>query len=131
MKPNMFDSLPSALLTLFLALCVLWLIGQALRRFLASRKLRRAQSLEAELEAHRNHKDPAVSTTAAKVSTIPDAADVLALKAAIDNLARQVAALEKRLSMGQSGFPPLPTPPSERTTEPRSDLPPVTPDHRI
>jgi hypothetical protein len=61
------------------------------------------------------------------VSTIPDAADVLALKAAIDNLARQVAALEKRLATGQSEL----TSPSEKTVERRSDLPPVTPDHRI
>jgi Na+-transporting methylmalonyl-CoA/oxaloacetate decarboxylase gamma subunit len=131
MKPNMFDSLPSALLMLFLGLCVLWLIGQALRRFLAFRKRRPVPSLEAELEARRNHEDPAVSRATATVSTIPDAADVLALKAAIDNLARQVAALEKRLSTGQSEFPSLPTSPSEKTVERRSDLPPVTPDHRI
>jgi len=69
-----------------------------------------------------------VATT---ISTIPDAADILALKAAIDNLARQVAALEKRLASGQFDLQSASTSPSARTVEPRSELPAVTPDHRI
>src|SRR5215207_9377799 len=113
MTTTMFDSLPAALLTLFLAACVLWLIWQMFRRLLSPRKRRLEPSLADEPGNSRIK--PAGPQAAATVSTIPDAADVFALKAAIDNLARQVAALEKRLSMGQSGFPPLPTPPSERT----------------
>ena len=50
--------------------------------------------------------EPAASLTAALVSTIPDAADVLALKVAIDNLARQVAALEQRFAAGQQASRP-------------------------
>ena len=69
--------------------------------------------------------------TAGPASSIPDAADVLALKAAIDNLARQVAALEKRLAAGPP--PPLSAQasPDERTMEPRPELPQVRPDQRI
>jgi hypothetical protein len=64
------------------------------------------------------------------VSTIPDAADVLALKAAIDNLARQVAALEQRLAAGQASLPPQPLP-SDRTVAQSPMIPSVSPDHRI
>lgn len=68
---------------------------------------------------------------AGPVSTIPDAADVLALKAAIDNLARQVSALEKRLASGPAIPQPSQASPNESTVDPRPDLLPVTPDHRI
>jgi hypothetical protein len=46
----------------------------------------------------------------AAASTIPDAADVLALKAAIDNLARQVSVLERRLAADQAGLSAQPVP---------------------
>jgi hypothetical protein len=127
----MFDSLPSALLTLFLAFCVLWLVGQALRRLLSSRKKRQEPSLEAAPEPHPGLPEPAAPKVAGPVSTIPDAADVLALKAAIDNLARQVAALEKRLASGPTIPQPTQASSIERTAEPRPEIPPVTPDHRI
>jgi hypothetical protein len=69
---------------------------------------------------------------AATISTIPDAADVLALKAAIDNLARQVAALERRLASGQNNPSLIQAAPNERRTiEPTREIPSVTPDHRI
>ena len=127
----MFDTLPSTLLTLFLAFCVLWLIGQAFRRMVSSHRRRREPSLEAVPQSHPSLPEPAPPRAAGPVSTIPDAADVLALKAAIDNLARQVAALEKRLASGPAL--PQPTHPSlnERGLEERPQLPPVTPDHRI
>ncbi|PVE20605.1 hypothetical protein DC522_31335 [Microvirga sp. KLBC 81] len=128
---NMFDSLPSTLLTLFLAFCVLWLIVQAFRRMLSSRRRRRKPSLEAVPESHPSLPEPAAPRAAGSVSTIPDAADVLALKAAIDNLARQVAALEKHLASGPAIPQPTQASPSERIVEPRPELPPVTPDHRI
>ena len=124
----MFDNLPAALLALFLAACVLWLIWRAFRRLLAPRKRRLEPSLAEENGIGRI--DPTISRSAATPSTIPDAADVLALKAAIDNLARQVAALEKRLAVGQVSLPPQPLA-SNMTNEQGPELPSVTPDHRI
>ncbi len=123
----MFDSLPAALITLFLAACVLWLIWQAFRRLLSPRKRRLEPSLADEPGNDRIK--PAVPQAAA-VSTIPDAADVLALKAAIDNLARQVAALERRLAAGQTSVPPQPLP-TDKTVEQSTVIPSVSPDHRI
>lgn len=124
----MFDNLPAALLALFLAVCVLWLVWRALRRLLSPRRTRLEPSLAHDSGSSRI--EPSGSQAGAAVSTIPDAADVLALKAAIDNLARQVAALEKRLAAGQ---PERPTQvlPDDRTVEPSPMIPPVSPDHRI
>jgi hypothetical protein len=128
MTISMFDTLPAALLALFLAACVLWLIWQALRRLFSPRKRRVEPSLAEEPGNSRI--EPAVTRTAAPVSTIPDAADVLALKAAIDNLARQVAALEQRLAAGQTSLPPQPSP-RDRSVDQSPVIPPVSPDHRI
>lgn len=127
----MFDNLTPALLTLFLTFCVLWLLWQVLRRILSSRKRRREPNLDSQLGARTNLNEPAAPQVAGTVSTIPDAADVLALKAAIDNLARQVAVLEKRLASGQSDPQPVAPSPSVRAVEPNSELPAVTPAHRI
>ena len=124
----MFDNLPAALLTLFLAACVLWLVWQAFRRALSPRRTRLEPSLADEPGNGRI--EPARPQAAAAVSTIPDAADVLALMAAIDNLARQVSALEKRLATGQVSLPPEPLP-GDRTTDPSPMIPSVSPDHRI
>ena len=124
----MFDNLPAALLALFLAACVLWLIWRALWRLLSPRRTRLEPSLANE--PVNNRIEPSGPRTAATVSTIPDAADVLALKAAIDNLARQVAALEKRLAVGQPGLPPQALP-NDRNVDESPMIPPVSPDHRI
>ena len=124
----MFDNLPAALLALFLAVCVLWLIWRVFRRLLTPRKRRLEPSLADEPGTTRS--EPASLRAAAAVSTIPDAADVLALKAAIDNLARQVAALEKRLAAGQTSLPAQ-TLPSDRNAEQSPVTPSVSPDHRI
>jgi hypothetical protein len=125
---TMFDSLPAALLTLFLAACVLWLVWQAFRRLLAPRSQRLEPSLTDE--PGRNRTAPLGSQTVTPVSTIPDAADVLALKAAIDNLARQVAALEKRLAADQTSLSPQPVP-SDRIIDQGLEIPSVSPEHRI
>lgn len=124
----MFDTLPAVLLTLFLAACVLWLIWQAFRRLFSPRRRRVEPSLADEPGNSRI--EPAASRKDAAVSTIPDAADVLALKAAIDNLARQVAALEQRLAAGQTSLPHQPTP-RDRSVDHSPVIPPVSPDHRI
>jgi hypothetical protein len=92
----------------------------------------RKKRLEPSLNDEPGHSriEPADRRMAATVSTIPDAADVLALKAAIDNLARQVATLERRLAAGQTSLPPQPLP-SDRTVEQGPVIPSVSPDHRI
>jgi hypothetical protein len=128
MTISMFDTLPAALLAVFLAACVLWLIWQALRRLFSTRKRRVEPSLAEEPGNSRT--EPAVRVTAGSVSTIPDAADVLALKAAIDNLARQVAALEQRIAAGQTSLPAQPSP-RDRSVDQGPVMPPVSPDHRI
>jgi flagellar biosynthesis/type III secretory pathway M-ring protein FliF/YscJ len=127
MTATMFDSLPAALLALFLAACVLWLIWRALRRLVSPRRRRLEPSLGDEPDRGRIEQ---ASPQTPVVSTIPDAADVLALKAAIDNLARQVAALEKRLAPGPASPPPQPVP-VDRTAEQSPVIPSVSPDHRI
>ncbi len=127
----MFDTVPSTLLTIFLAFCVLWLVVQALRRIVRSRRGRREPVLEPVSESQRNEHGRTTPHPTHPLSTIPDAADVLALKAAIDNLARQVAALEKRLASGPTLVGPTQAPPPDRVIEPRPELSPVTPDHRI
>jgi hypothetical protein len=125
---TMFDNLPAALVTLFLAACVLWLIWRAFRHLMSPRRGRLEPSLVNEPGNDRIESAGPRSATA--VSTIPDAADVLALKAAIDNLARQVAALERRLAASQTSPPPQPSP-TDRTVERSAVLPSVSPDHRI
>lgn len=124
---TMFDNLPAALLALFLAACVLWLVWQTIRRLLSPRKERLEPSLADEPSNARI--EPAIPRAATTVSTIPDAADVLALKAAIDNLARQVAALEKRLAARQADLPQ--SLPNGRVVDQSPVIPSVSPDHRI
>ncbi len=126
----MFDNLPAMLLGLFLVLCCLWLIVQAIRRLFTSRNTRREPSLEPVPEVRPSHPGLEEPQSARSVSTIPDAADVLALKAAIDNLARQVAALEKRLAADQGSLPTQPSP-GDRTVGQSPIIPSVSPDHRI
>ena len=125
----MFDTLPATLLTLFLAGCVLWLVWQAFRRLLSPHR-QRLEPTHAD-EAPQRHANPASPQTIATVSTIPDAADVLALKAAIDNLARQVAALEKRLAANQTTSLSPPVPRDGRTADQKPEIPSVSKDHRI
>lgn len=59
--------------------------------------------------------DPAREPSRPSSPTIPDAADVLALKASIDALARQIASLENRLvpSLEALGGPAMATPPKD------------------
>lgn len=126
----MFDNLPATLLSLFLVLCCLWLIVRAIRRLFTSRRTRQEPSSESMPEVRSSHPGFGDPQLARSVSTIPDAADVLALKAAIDNLARQVASLEKRLAVDQPNLTLQPSP-GGRDAGQSPMIGSVSPDHRI
>lgn len=96
---------PAALFILVAAF--LWLVVRALLRLFRSSATRPVDipvppdDLTAQ-ERREPVLEPAKPVT---VSTIPDAADVLALKASIDALTRQIASLERKLT------PVVPAPP--------------------
>ena len=130
----MSNDLAPTLIVLFLAACVLWLIWSALRRLFRSPKRAQDASLTPDPEPFVGRREPTVQPVSAPAQAIPDATDVLALKAAIDNLARQVAALEKRLAPGQTSLQAVQVPPAERTSERVSEVskvPPVVPERRV
>ena len=130
----MFNDLAPTLIVLFLAACVLWLIWSALRRLFRSPGRAQDPSLAPDPKPMVERREPTVQPVLAPAQAIPDAADVLALKAAIDNLARQVAALEKRLASGKVSLQAVQAPAAERTSERVSDVsgaPLVVPDRRL
>lgn len=134
MAVSMFNDLAPTLIVLFLAACVLWLIWSALRRLFRSPKRAQDASLAPDPEPTVERREPTVQPVSAPAQAIPDAADVLALKAAIDNLARQVAALEKRLASGQASLQAVQAPPAERMSERVSEVskvPLVVPERRV
>ncbi len=134
MAASMFNDLAPTLIVLFLAACVLWLIWSALRRFFRSTGRSQDASPAPEPKPMVERREPRVQPVSAPAQAIPDAADVLALKAAIDNLARQVAALEKRLASGKASLQAVQAPAAERTSERVSDVsgaPLVVPDRRL
>ena len=101
----MFNDLAPTLIVLFLAACVLWLIWSALRRLFRSPRRAQDASPAPDPKPMVERREPTVQPVSAPGQAVPDAADVLALKAAIDNLARQVAALEKLIHPHWSGPP--------------------------
>ena len=130
----MFNDLAPTLIVLFLVACVLWLIWSALRRLFRSPRRPQDASAAPDPEPTVGRREPTVQPVSAPAQAIPDAADVLALKAAIDNLARQVAALEKRLASGQTSLQAVQVPPAERTSERVSEVskvPLVVPERRV
>ena len=130
----MFNDLAPTLIVLFLAACVLWLIWSALQRLFRSPGRAQDASPAPDPKPAVERRGPTVQPVSAPAQAIPDAADVLALKAAIDNLARQVAALEKRLASGKASLQAVQAPPAERTSERVSEVfeaPPVVPDRRV
>ncbi len=134
MAVSMFNDLAPTVIVLFLAACVLWLIWSALRRLFGSPGRAQDASPTPDPKPAVERREPTVQPVSAPAQAIPDAADVLALKAAIDNLARQVAALEKRLASAQASLQAVQVPPAERTSERVSDVfraPLVVPDRRL
>jgi hypothetical protein len=130
----MFADLFPTLFLLLLAAGVVWILWRLVRRLRRAPAARQEPSLDRHPEPHDSRPEPALRAVATLPSTIPDAADVLALKAAIDNLARQVAALERRLASGPVNQPAPPPSPPVRTTERPSALtqaPPIVADRRV
>jgi hypothetical protein len=116
---------------LLLGVGILWILWRLVRRLFGGTP-NRAELAATYPEPHAPLRDVDMRPLAASSPTIPDAADVLALKAAIDNLARQVAALESRLAPGRTVTQP-PDPPPARPLERAPALqeaPPVLPDRR-
>jgi hypothetical protein len=130
----MFNDLAPTLIVLFLAACVLWLIWSALQRLFRSPGRAQDASPAPDPKPIVERREPTVQPVSAPAQAIPDAADVLALKAAIDNLARQVAALEKRLASGQASLQAVQVPPAGKAAERLSEVfeaPPVVPDRWV
>jgi hypothetical protein len=86
-----------AILIVLLAAWVIMAVSRFLKRLFTGGRSRSAAAPPQPYPAQ-ERRDPILGSAAPAVSTIPDAADVLALKASIDALARQIAALEKRLA---------------------------------
>jgi hypothetical protein len=84
---------------ILLAVWVAWFVWRLIQRLfrLTGRSREDAQAEPSTLPTW-ERREPVLERIAPPVSSIPDAADVLALKASIDALTRQIAALEKRLA---------------------------------
>ncbi|MGO4571623.1 hypothetical protein [Microvirga sp. 2TAF3] len=90
----------------FVAACVLWLVWRGFRRLLQSPGADRQEpQFTVQVESGQARREPALGPAQATAPSIPDAADVLALKASIDALTKQIAALEKRLAPANSNIP--------------------------
>jgi hypothetical protein len=120
------------LFIILLAVGILWIIWRLARRLFGGTAPRAEPTAAPYPDRDAPPRDVGVRPLAASSPTIPDAADVLALKAAIDNLARQVAALESRLAPDRpmtQAPDPAPARPLERAPAP-AEAPPVLPDRR-
>jgi hypothetical protein len=123
---------------LFVALCVLWLVWRAIRNLFSVRAAE-PQDMGPPVIPDTSRREPMLSRSSPpSPSSIPDAADVLALKASIDALARQIGLLEKRLGPANTNVPSPVMPRLARETavapEPRKgdiEAPVIVPDRRI
>ncbi len=99
-----------AILIVLLAAWVIMAVSRFLKRLFTGG---RSESAPVAPQPYptQERREPMLGAAAPTVSTIPDAADVLALKASIDALTRQIAALERRLApatapQADAGEPP-------------------------
>jgi hypothetical protein len=113
----MFADLFPTLFLLLLAAGVLWILWRLFKRLFRSPAQRRLEPmLQSDPESRESRREPDLRPVTTPPSTIPDAADVLALKAAIDNLAQKVSALEQRLASDRDHAPvPQPSPPVKKS----------------
>jgi hypothetical protein len=96
MDTSPYDLVPTALAVIFAA-CVLWVLWRLIRALFRPSPVRIDPPMPLQPEQTRS--DPPLVRSTVTAPAIPDAADVLALKASIDNLARQIAVLERRLAV--------------------------------
>jgi hypothetical protein len=100
------------LIMVLLAVWATWFVWRLLKRlFRFAGDKTESAPVSSRAYPAQERKEPVLGPVASSASTIPDAADVLALKASIDALTRQIASLEKRLappSAVQAAAPPLP-----------------------
>jgi hypothetical protein len=138
MTELMTDLAPTAALA-FVALCVVWLVWRAIRSLFGSRAREPHELPRAAPDVSRREPVLVAAPAPSSPATVPDAADVLALKASIDGLARQIALLEKRLSPANTNVPAAfpPRPAREPAIEPDArpaipvEEPVIIPERRI
>jgi hypothetical protein len=134
MSDLMTDLAPLAAL-MFVAACVLWLVWRAIRGlFRSSREVAPVASAAPAYDVAR--REPVLAASRPVQTTIPDAADVLALKASIDALTKQIGLLERRLAPANTNVLAAPRAPATPSAEPeekvaRVEPPLIVPDRRI
>ena len=134
MNDLMTDLAPVAAL-MFVAACVLWLVWRAIRSlFRSSREAAPVAPASPAYDTAR--REPLLPASRPAPTTIPDAADVLALKASIDALTKQIGLLERRLAPANTNVqaaPRAPATPSPESDErvARVEPPVIVPDRRI
>jgi hypothetical protein len=95
-----------AILIVLLAAWVLMAIWRFLKRLFGFDDTRsRGAAVPPQPQPVEARREPLLGSPQPAVSTIPDAADVLALKASIDALTRQIGVLEKRLAPAEPVLP--------------------------
>lgn len=120
---------------LFLIACVLWLAWRGFRRLVSSpAPARQEPAFHAHPEMTASHRELALSPAQNPPPAVPDAADILALKASIDALTKQIATLEKRLIPANSNIPPLENAPpiatAKKSMDALAEVPLVVPERR-
>lgn len=132
MTDGLTDLAPMAA-ALFLGLCLLWLVWRALRRLVAApRSERQEPAFQDSSEPVSARREPALHPVPPPPHpNVPDAADILALKASIDALTKQIASLERRLTPANSNVPPVEKPaPKPSPVDVLADVPLVVPERR-
>jgi len=128
----------------FLGLCLVWLVWRALRRLAAPRTERQepafSEPAPQPAEPAPVRREPVLvpsgssSPQSVPQPAVPDAADILALKASIDALTRQIASLERRLVPANSNEVvverPAPSPVRPLSVDILAEVPLVVPERR-
>lgn len=132
MTAGLTDLAPMAA-ALFLGLCLLWLVWRALRRLVAApRSERQEPAFRDTLEPVSTRREPPLNPVPpAPNPNVPDAADILALKASIDALTKQIASLERRLIPANSNVASVERPaPKPGPVDGLAEVPLVVPERR-
>lgn len=117
----------------FLGLCLVWLAWRTVRRLVGPGRERREPAFAEQTVPAPERRDPALSPAQPAAPAVPDAADILALKASIDALTRQIAALERRLTPANSNVPPVEKPAASArplSVDVLAEVPLVVPERR-